>query len=103
MVKQKNEKTVNAQNNKDESYSSDISLKYSARKVVSCPSINFSFKFLERQLFWEFNRRPHNLGAEYFSGHYTDSIATPCFLECHLDSKYRPYCHFCKSCINAQT
>lgn len=63
MVKQKNEKTVNAQNNKDESYSSDISLKYSARKVVSCPSINFSFKFLERQLFWEFNRRPHNLGA----------------------------------------
>lgn len=63
MVKQKNEKTVNAQNNKDESYSSDISLKYSARKAVSCPSINFSFKFLERQLFWEFNRRPHNLGA----------------------------------------
>ena len=63
MVKQKNEKTVNAQNNKDESYSSDISLKYSARKVVSCPSINFSFNFVERQLFWEFNRRSHNLGA----------------------------------------
>ena len=63
MVKQKNEKTVNVQNNKDESYSSDISLKYSARKVVSCPSINFSFNFLERQLFWEFNRISHNLGA----------------------------------------
>ena len=70
MVKQKNEKTVNAQNNKDESYSSDISLKYSARKVVSCPSINFSFNSLrdsffgnliEDHIIWEQEGKPWEL------------------------------------------
>ena len=87
--------------------------KWSAVQVLILVLISLRDSFfgnlIEDHIIWEQEGKPWELwfsdiwqGSEYVSGHYTDSIATPGFLECHLDSKYRPYCHFCKSCFNAR-